>query len=290
MKTRKSLAWVLTFVTAGLMVFMLSCATTQQSNMNAGEDESAGLIGDNSTEEIDTTSDEDEVLSLLGITKEPDSTATVGSSNAVEAAAPEVETSATNTVPSASNQKPVASNTKELEQKVKALEEESQRKSREVVDLRTELVERDRRITALQKDMSRPEKASRTVASDATKDFQVKYDQALNLYRERKFRQAIQLFDELLNIGSSNSLVDNCQYWKGECFYGLSDYNQAIIEFQKIFAFENSNKFDDSQLKLGLCYMSLGDKEKAKREFQKLINNYPDSEFVGKAQNYLSGL
>jgi TolA-binding protein len=290
MKTRQSLAGGLKCLAAGLMVFVASCATTQNGTVNTGLDEASELTGDNSIEEIDTTSDEDEVLSLLGITKEPDSSMTVESSNAVEAAAPDILSSKSDGTAVAGETKPAASQAKELEKKVKALEEESQRKSREVVDLRTELAERDRRITELQKNIARPEQASRTVASDAPRDFQTKYDQALNLYQERKFRQAIQLFDELLSLGISNSLVDNCQYWKGECYYGLSDYNQAIIEFQKLFAFENSNKFDDSQLKLGLCYLSLGEREKAKSEFQKLLNNYPDSEFVSKAKSYLNGL
>ena len=47
---------------------------------------------------------------------------------------------------------------------------------------------------------------------------------------------------------------------------------------------------DDAQLKLGLCYWKLGDTERARQEFERLISDYPNSEYVGKAQQYLSKL
>jgi len=67
-------------------------------------------------------------------------------------------------------------------------------------------------------------------------------------------------------------------------------YNQAIIEFEKIFTFNDSDKNDDAQLKLGLCYTRIGNVEKAKVEFQKLVDTYPDSEFISRAQYYLQTL
>ncbi|HQG45045.1 MAG TPA: tetratricopeptide repeat protein, partial [bacterium] len=75
-----------------------------------------------------------------------------------------------------------------------------------------------------------------------------------------------------------------------ECYYGMLAYNQAIIEFEKVFTFHDSDKNDDAQLKLGLCYTRTGNVEKAKAEFQKLLDTYPDSEFRARAQYYLQTL
>ena len=100
----------------------------------------------------------------------------------------------------------------------------------------------------------------------------------------------ISAFDQLLMSGENNSLTDNCQYWKGECYYGLGNYGQAIMEFQKVFAFPNSNKYDDAQLKLGLCYMQMNNYDQAKMEFDKLLKEYPSSEYANRARSFLNQL
>jgi TolA-binding protein len=70
----------------------------------------------------------------------------------------------------------------------------------------------------------------------------------------------------------------------------MGNYEQAILEFQKVFAYPNSNKYDDAQLKLGLCYMQLNNYDRAKGEFDKLLREYPSSEYAGRARSYLSRL
>ncbi len=109
-------------------------------------------------------------------------------------------------------------------------------------------------------------------------------------YYNRNYKLAIQLFEELLTRNPATSLSDNCRYWIGECYYALGNYNQAIIEFTKVFSYNKSNKMDDAQLKLGLCYWKLGDRERARQEFERLISDYPNSEYVEKAQQFLSKL
>ena len=88
----------------------------------------------------------------------------------------------------------------------------------------------------------------------------------------------------------SHSLSDNCQYWIGECYYALRNFNQAAVEFEKVFTFPQSNKDPDAQLKLGLCYWNTGNAARAKEEFNRLIVNYPDSEYTIRARSYLSQL
>ena len=89
-------------------------------------------------------------------------------------------------------------------------------------------------------------------------------------------------------MNNRHSLSDNCQYWIGESYYALGNYQQAITAFQNVFTFSNSNKDDDAQLKLGICYIRLNDEEQAKREFEKLVNNYPTSEYVNIAKRYIA--
>jgi tol-pal system protein YbgF len=118
--------------------------------------------------------------------------------------------------------------------------------------------------------------------------FTDRYQEALQTYRSRKYRDAIQKFEALLTTNSKHALSDNCQYWIGEAYYDQGNYPEAIIAFQKVFTFPGSNKDDSAQLKLGLCYVKLNDKAKAKDELKKLVNNYPNSEFIGIAKRYIA--
>ncbi len=120
--------------------------------------------------------------------------------------------------------------------------------------------------------------------------FTDRYNIALEQYHSYNYREAIQQFEDLLTVNSRHTLSDNCQYWIGECYYGLGQYQQAIVSFEKVFSFSNSNKDADAQLKLGFCYARLNDNERAIREFQKLIDNYPTSEYVSVANRYIAEL
>ncbi len=138
---------------------------------------------------------------------------------------------------------------------------------------------------------AQPDRVTVTARTDrARQTFQDRYDEALQTYRSRNFSAAIQSFQELLNESMTHSLSDNAQYWIGESYWGLAQYQQAVVAFQKVFTFPQSNKDPDAQLKIGLCYLQLGDNERAREAFEKVINNYPTSEYVSVARRYLQDL
>jgi len=109
-------------------------------------------------------------------------------------------------------------------------------------------------------------------------------------FENRDYDTCIQYFESLIGSSTNHKLSDNAQYWIGEAYYGKRHYNAAIIAFEKVFTFPRSNKKDDAQLKLGLCYIRKGDKEKAREELNRLLSDYPNSEYVAKAEKLLSKL
>lgn len=115
-----------------------------------------------------------------------------------------------------------------------------------------------------------------------------RYLQALTYYQNGDHEAAIQLFRQLLNEDKDHELADNAQYWIGECFYSMKQYRRAIVEFENVFSFKNSNKEDDAQFKLGLCYAAMGEREQAVDEFQRLIDYYPQSEYVKNAKQFVT--
>ena len=165
---------------------------------------------------------------------------------------------------------PAASSPIENEQvfqdEIERLENQVAEKDREMEEYKRQLAEKDAQIQSKSQAIAQ----TRTVYSVPTgATFKSQYDNGLRLYNSRRYSEAIAVFDQLLASRENNSLIDNCQYWKGECYYGMGNYEQAILEFQKVFQFPNSNKFDDAQLKLGLCYMQLNNREQARKEFDK---------------------
>jgi len=139
-----------------------------------------------------------------------------------------------------------------------------------------------------EQDKSVPPSREKTLLEWRASSFSDRYQEALQNYRSRNYREAVQKFEALLAVNTKHLLSDNCQYWIGESYYGLGNYQQAIVAFEKVFSFAKSNKDDAAQLKLGLCYIRLKDREGAGKEFQKLIDSYPTSEYVSIAKRFLA--
>ena len=121
-------------------------------------------------------------------------------------------------------------------------------------------------------------------------DFQRGYEQALVLFNEKKYTESAQDFAALLEGNRNHRLSGNCQYWIGECLYAQGQYDNALAEFQKVFAYSNCFKADAAQFKIALCYLQLTHNNEAREEFNRLISAYPNSEYVARARAHLDKL
>jgi tol-pal system protein YbgF len=127
-------------------------------------------------------------------------------------------------------------------------------------------------------------------SNENIEDYAYAYEDALSLFKQRKYAQAAEEFEKLIALSHSHKLSDNAQYWIGECHYALKKYSEAILDFEKVFTYKNSNKRADSQFKLGLSYYQLKDYQNAKLEFQRFIEKYPNNRNVSRAQSFIAGL
>lgn len=125
-----------------------------------------------------------------------------------------------------------------------------------------------------------------TTVNASTSDAFNMYQGASYYYRQQQYERALAEFDRLLQQAPMSEWSDNAQYWKGECYYGLHKYQQALIEFTKVFAFSNTDKADDAQLKIARCHIKLAQRDRALAALRKLLDEYPDSEYapVARAQ------
>ena len=129
-----------------------------------------------------------------------------------------------------------------------------------------------------------------TTANVSSRDAFNMYQGALSHYRNKQYDRALAEFDRLLQGAPMSEWADNAQFWKGECYYGLRKYQQALIEFTKVFAFSNTDKADDAQIKIARCHIALEERDRALAALRKLLDEYPDSEYVPTAREQIKQL
>jgi tol-pal system protein YbgF len=102
------------------------------------------------------------------------------------------------------------------------------------------------------------------------------YQTAYTLIKAKKYNDAAQTLQKMLQKYPSGQFAGNAHYWLGE-LYGLMGKNdQSISEFTSVVKnYPDSPKIADAQLKLGLIYAAQLKWSDAKGAFKKVINHYP---------------
>ncbi len=180
---------------------------------------------------------------------------------------------------------------REYKNKIDNLQSQLDRKNEEIQRLRSQLNQKESEI----QELARQPKQSSGQTSFAGgfgevsgSEYEQRYNEGRQLFESRNYESAIEAFQSLLSSSASHKLSDNAQYWVGECHYMMDQYDAAILDFEKVFTFTNSNKKDDAQFKLGLCYLRKGERQKAIEEFDRLRADYPESEYINRIDPILA--
>jgi tol-pal system protein YbgF len=112
------------------------------------------------------------------------------------------------------------------------------------------------------------------------------YEGAQKAFAEKKYDDAIQMFQALLDGGIPEDLADNCHYWLGESYFGKKDFKEAVKHLEMVFQYKNSEKKGDAYFMLGRSYELLGDKAKAKESYEKVVKDFPTNNNVKKAKEH----
>ncbi len=177
-----------------------------------------------------------------------------------------------------------------LKSRVDQLNDAIRQKELEIEELKAQLSLRKEKVAELENNLRRRGGALSASLNVDLNDFATSYEQALQHFYSREYDAAIYLFSMLLETSGNHKLASNCQYWLGECYFGQGDFANAVDAFQRVLPYERSYKKDDALLMLGRSYIKMGDRASAKQMFDELIYNYPDSEYIEKAQNYANSL
>ncbi|MGA1866989.1 MAG: tol-pal system protein YbgF [bacterium] len=104
------------------------------------------------------------------------------------------------------------------------------------------------------------------------------YQAAYQSFISQDYLNAQKKFKTFLEDFPQGKLADNAQFWIGECEYKMGNYEQAIIEYEKVKTnYPKGNKVPAAILKQAKAFLQLERKKDAKAILTQLIEEYPDT-------------
>lgn len=164
------------------------------------------------------------------------------------------------------------------------------RQQNNTVNLR--LSDMEARIAAIEEKLAIQGKqvtsAVSAVAPEAAHEAEL-YQTALNQINNSEFLKAIATFKKFMAKFPKSEYNANAQYWIGECYFAMRDYEQSIKEFQILKEkYPRSDKVPAALLRQGYAFDSLGMESDAKVFFNDLIRKYPHTKEAKEAKEKLA--
>jgi len=117
------------------------------------------------------------------------------------------------------------------------------------------------------------------------------YNSSLATYREGKYQEAMEGFQDFVKQYPKSDLADNAYFWIGESYMSLKRYEQAILAYQEVIKkHPKGNKVPSALLRQALAFVEIKDEMSAKLLLKKIIKNYPKSSEAKIAQTRLKAL
>lgn len=114
------------------------------------------------------------------------------------------------------------------------------------------------------------------------------YRQALDTLKSGDTGKAREQLVRFAEQFPNNKLLPNVRYWLGETYYQEKNYEQAIVEFQRVIKeYPGKEKAAAAMLKQALSFRELGDPKSAKFILKELIDKYPHAEEIAAAKEEL---
>ncbi len=114
------------------------------------------------------------------------------------------------------------------------------------------------------------------------------YDASYNDYLKGNHDLAIRGFQQYLDEFPGTDLADNATYWIGESYYRQRRFRQAIQQFDEVLArYGRSDKTAGALLKKGYSHLELGERAPGIGELQKVLRQFPTSDEANLARQRL---
>ncbi|MEW6679560.1 MAG: tetratricopeptide repeat protein [bacterium] len=113
------------------------------------------------------------------------------------------------------------------------------------------------------------------IANEKAKEI---YDSGKSLQFQKKYDEAHEKFNEILSQYPTSYWADYAQYSKGETYFEMKDYQNAIIQWQGLEEkFKEGSLIPDALYHIAGAYSLLNMKEEAVKTYKRLLLEYPES-------------
>jgi len=119
-------------------------------------------------------------------------------------------------------------------------------------------------------------------------DTSLNYGNAIQLYKNRQYGKAIDVFKKLLNQKIEPKFADRYYFWMGVCYLNLNKSDKAIKEFTNVLRYAHSDKAEEAYFMIGQCYERIGAKKSAKITYEKMLQIYPGGNLKQVAEKKLA--
>ncbi len=104
------------------------------------------------------------------------------------------------------------------------------------------------------------------------------YDDAQIDFKEKRYTEARQKFEQFAKDFPKHTLAPNALFWIGEAYYAEKRYDDAILAYESLLKkYPSHDKVKGAMLKQAYAFIELGDKKTGKVILERLIEKYPQS-------------
>ena len=130
-----------------------------------------------------------------------------------------------------------------------------------------------------------------------SRDFQKKYEMAVQYYEEGEYARAGTLFDQVANIFRGTTKADTVKYYQAKSYYGQKDYMMAGYYFSELSAtYASSVYLEEADFMIGYCFYKQSPRAELDQQttfqaitaMQMFMAKYPTSERATEAREIIT--
>ncbi len=107
------------------------------------------------------------------------------------------------------------------------------------------------------------------------------YDLALELFKKKQYKDAVQEFNRLLYTMKTKKYKDSCYYYIGNAYYYMKDYKNATANFKTVVdKFKTSMYYSNCLYLLGRCELLQSNFNESVRIFNTYVKKYPANDYA----------
>ncbi|HEX9454859.1 MAG TPA: tol-pal system protein YbgF [Candidatus Binatia bacterium] len=128
------------------------------------------------------------------------------------------------------------------------------------------------------------------IALSETDILKKEFESAWRSFERKDYRVAITRFKDFVKKHPKSRAAPAAQYWVGEAYFGLREFDKAIVEFDEVRRYPQNDKTAAALLRQSFAFAELGEKLNARLVLQELVEKYPQSVEAPKAKQRLKAL